>query len=47
MNGDFTRWEDSLEPSSGDNINGGEGNDRGGLEGGVGFDDLVVVYWMG
>jgi hypothetical protein len=23
MNGDFTRWEDSLEPSSGDNINGG------------------------
>ncbi|KAL3597677.1 hypothetical protein D5086_009314 [Populus alba] len=35
MNGDFTRWEDSLEPSSGDNINGGGGNDRGGLEGGL------------
>jgi len=26
---------------------GGGGNDRGGLEEGVGFDDVVVVYWMG
>jgi len=26
---------------------GGGGNDRGGLEEGVGFDDVVVVYSMG